>query len=147
MALILDPLSAALSLEIKMQNSFPIWDRTGTHILLDDHGREVWLDEYEARVAIGKQQVGVMRPKGRSREDMKLFLKESESSIPKGQRRIQMPQPNCVKIPVGDTHRAYMHVAERCESHYDGRQMPYVKYNHCGKPHTRGSYGINRQYL
>jgi hypothetical protein len=134
-----------------MKTSFPIWDRTGTFILLDDDGKEIWLEEHEVRVAISKQQIGVMRPRGSSREHMKLYLKVSEEkAFPKGMRRLQTAQPACVKVTVGDTHRVYMHVAERCQAHYDGRQMPYVKYNHYAKPgtqHTRGSHKIDASYL
>jgi hypothetical protein len=134
-----------------MKTSFPIWDRTGTFILLNDDGKEIWLEEHEVRAAIGKQQIGVMRPHGSARDQMKLYLKVSEEKVfPKGTRRIQSAQPACVRVTVGDIHRVYMHVAERCQAHYDGREMPVVKYNHYAKPgtpHTRGSYKIDRQYL
>lgn len=79
---------------------------------------------------------------------MKLYLKQAEANPPKGQRRIQMAPPNCIQVTVGDTHKAYMHVAERCESHYDGRPMPYVRYDGHGKRHhTRSSPTLSSSAL
>lgn len=91
----------------------------------------MFLTESEIRRGLGRAALGVLRD-GKVR---KVYIKNRVDAVPPSLRRIAPAQPYCVKVPVSDTHRAYMHVAERCEAAYDGRPLPegmsYRINHHC----------------
>lgn len=132
-----------------MDELFPIWNSSFTAISLDSAGAERWLDETEVRWHIGRREIGVFRPLGSGRDQMKLFWRGKEkasASEKRNMRRLPAGQPNVIRVTVGDTHRVYTHHAERCQAHYDGRKMPVVKQNlyaRPGTPHVRASYKID----
>jgi hypothetical protein len=104
------------------EQMFPIWDSTGVRILSNPDGTDMMLTESQVRRDISRQQLGVLR--GRGATDRKIVSKNPEhEKVPIGMRRIENAQPYCVEVSVGDTHKAYMHVAERCAAHYDGRNL------------------------
>ena len=106
-----------------MLTSFPVWDATGATILRDHDDREIWMEEQDIRRLIGAQQLGVFR----SRNERKIVLKvQQEVVFPRSMRRVEMPPPNCCRVQVSDHHKAFMHVAQRCQGYYDGRPMPLM---------------------
>jgi hypothetical protein len=123
------------------ETQYPIWDRTGSYILTDN-GQEMWMAESVVRRMISQQKLGVWRLRNSKASDRKIIIKDTEEAV-FGNRLRRYPgisaQPYCVRVPVSDTHRAYMHVAERCEAAYDGRPMP-KRYNPDGTV-RRNEYG------
>lgn len=125
-------------------SSFAVWNASGTAILLDADGSEIWLEEAEARVAIGRQQIGVLRPNRKSRAGMKLFLRPAHEAnvalngkkdrypdltkkLERFRQALPVAEPTCILTPLSEGH-VYTHHARRCQGFYDGRNAAFPCY-------------------
>lgn len=103
--------------------TFPIWDKTGSYILVDqESGEQIHLTETQVRKNISRQFLTVDRSRSGDRRILQTDSTDFFGHVPIV-KRIDSAQPYCVEINVGDVHKTYMHVAERCNAHYDGRNL------------------------
>ena len=106
-----------------MENMFPIWDATATRILQNEDGTDIMLTETEVRKNIGARKLGVSPRRSKDGERKVVLRAEEHEVFERPVRRLDPGQPYCVRITVGEHHHAFMHVRERCESFYNGRDL------------------------